>query len=464
MAFPACGQAAEPVAHGDDVPRAEAGADQRSMSVSTDAALAERSQPNGASDDARPNSDDARPNSGDARPNSGDARADSGDARPDAGDAQAAAAVTPPGLGQCQVPAGARLADVEASYAKWKSDILTSDGAKGFVRPRRPNSSGAAVNSTVSEGIGYGMLMAAYMNDQAVFDNLWKYEQLWLDGHGLMNWYIDPAGTMPLGTGAATDGDEDMAFALIMAAKTWGGRGSLSADYLTLAKKQIDLIWTWEVDHTRGDLLMPGDNFSGAQIINISYFAPAFYRTFAEVSGNADWMHVVDSSYRALESSLSARNGNSTNGLVPAWSTPEGNPQAPSGTGLPTHYQLDSCRTPFRIAQDYCWHDEPRAGAYLDKINSFYLGVGAGNIVDGYDLNGTPHPEFASAGSRAAAFLGPAGVGAMASGRYRRLLDDAYADVATLKLLAGSQYYNTAWTGLSLLMMSGRFVDLTRRP
>jgi endo-1,4-beta-D-glucanase Y len=364
----------------------------------------------------------------------------------------------PVGLGRCQLPSGARFSDVEAAYAKWKTDILTTAGAGGFVRPRRPNSSGAVVNSTVSEGVAYAMLLAAYMNDQDTFDKSWKYEQLFLDSHGLMHWYIDPTGTMPLGTGAATDGDEDMAFALVIAAQKWGGRGTLNADYIDLAKKQIDLIRAFEVDHTRGDLLMPGDMFAGAQITNVSYFAPAFYRVFAQVTGKPEWLRVVDSSYLALNNSMNAASGNTTNGLVPAWSTPDGVPQAPPGTGLPTHHQLDSCRTPFRLAQDYCWFDEPRALVYLDKINSFHQTIGASNIVDGYNLSGTPHAQFAAVGSQSAAFVGPAGVGAMAdAAKYRKLLDDAYTDVASLNLLAGSQYYNTAWTALSLLMLNGRF-------
>ena len=32
-------------------------------------------------------------------------------------------------------------------------------------------------NDTVSEGIGYGMLIGVYMNDQPMFDKLWAYAQ-----------------------------------------------------------------------------------------------------------------------------------------------------------------------------------------------------------------------------------------------------------------------------------------------
>ena len=48
------------------------------------------------------------------------------------------------------------------------------------------------------------------------------HEKQHRDGKGLMHWHIDGNGGT-VGQGAATDADEDMAFALIMADKQWGG-------------------------------------------------------------------------------------------------------------------------------------------------------------------------------------------------------------------------------------------------
>jgi len=372
-----------------------------------------------------------------------------------------APAVVIPGVGNCVAPTGANPADAAAAYAKWKTDILTSDGAGGFLRTRRPNSSGAEVNSTVSEGIAYGMLLSVYAQDpdaQPNFDKLWQYSQKWLDGNGLMNWYINAAGTQVLGTGAASDADEDMAYALIAADARWGGRGSLTTNYIDLAKTLIGKIWQYEVDHTRADVLKPGDMGFDGSVINISYFAPAYYRAFGKVTGQtANWNNAAKTSYDVIERTLTMQNGNLNNGLVPAWSTPAGMPMAPPGTGMPIHHQLDSCRTPFRIAVDYCWNMEPRALTYLQKITGFYANIGAANLVDGYDLNGNPHAQFVTAGGpRAASFNGPAGAGAMATGAtYATLRNEAYAGVATLMQLAGSTYYQESWTGLSLQFMTG---------
>jgi endo-1,4-beta-D-glucanase Y len=368
-------------------------------------------------------------------------------------------AVVIPGAGNCTPPAGANAADARAAYSKWKADLLTSDGANGFLRVRRPNSQSAEVNSTVSEGIAYGMLLSVFADDQPTFDKLWQYSQHWLDSNGLMNWYINAAGTQALGTGAASDADEDMAYALIAADARWGGRGSLTTNYIDLAKTLIGKIWQYEVDHGRNEAFKPGDSGFDGSVINISYFAPAYYRVFGRVTGQtANWNRAATTSYDIIERTLNAQNGNANNGLVPAWSTPAGVPMAPPGTSMPTHHQLDSCRTPFRIAVDYCWNAEPRALAYLQKITGFYAGVGAAAMVDGYDLNGAPHPEFVTAGgARAASFVGAAGVGAMATGAtYATLRTDAYAGVATLMQLAGSIYYQTSWTALTLQMMTGQ--------
>ena len=108
-------------------------------------------------------------------------------------------------LERCTYPTNANPADVVKAYERFKTEIVTSDGARGHLRVLRPNSPGADVNSTVSEGIAYGMIIAVAMGDQPLFDGLWKYSQEFLDENGLMHWCINPAGTAPISTGGATD-------------------------------------------------------------------------------------------------------------------------------------------------------------------------------------------------------------------------------------------------------------------
>jgi endo-1,4-beta-D-glucanase Y len=363
----------------------------------------------------------------------------------------------------CSAPSAGKSDDVQAAYDLWKNATVKSDGAGGYRRVNRVRDDEPGQEWTVSEGIAYGMILAVYMDDQDLFDNLWSYEQLWLNANGLMDWKIDQTGKTRLGTGAATDADEDMAWALVMADKQWGGQGKLRDSYLNFAKKLIKAMWDREIDHTRAEMVLPGDSWGGGDVTNISYYAPAYYRVFGQVSGNVDgWNKVIDTCYAIINKSLNTKYGNDSNGLVPAWCDSSGAPKV-AYTNAPTHFQYDSCRVPFRIGLDYCLFGEPRAKAYLDKLSSFYDKIGAQNIGDGYNLDGTTRPELVPSYGQAAVFVGPAGVGAMSNPAYGKLMDESYALVASLQLIKGERYYNESWNVLTLLMMTGNFLNYAER-
>ncbi len=363
----------------------------------------------------------------------------------------------------CALPTRFSNDDVMAAFEKWRDDTVTGDGANGALRIQRLESDPVIegdVHSTVSEGIAYGMLIAVYMNEQELFDQLWRYEQQWLNDTGLMHWHISSGGDRVVGNGAASDADEDMAWALVMADRQWGGGGSLGTNYIDLARGIIDQIWQHEV--LDGKLFLPGDSWGDWYSVNISYFTPNYYRTFAEVSGNQGWNDVVQTSYDTMYNALNSENGNASNGLVPAWSTSEGQPNGGvwgPDQQAPTHYQYDSCRTPFRIGLDYCFHGEQRAYDYVQMTSGFFSGIGVANMTDGYELNGNPRPQF---GGLSAAFVGPAGVGGMSDTAHQLFVDEAYEALSGLDLLVGGAYYDESWTVLALLMMTGNFLDYTQ--
>ncbi len=94
-------------------------------------------------------------------------------------------------------------------YNQWKSARVTQDGAGGNLRVQRASSD---KYDTVSEGIAYGMLLAAYFDDKSTFDGLWRYAKAHFNSNGLMGWHVDANGSF-IGTGgkdAATDAEEDM--------------------------------------------------------------------------------------------------------------------------------------------------------------------------------------------------------------------------------------------------------------
>ncbi len=364
------------------------------------------------------------------------------------------------------LPKGTDWNFVHAAHEAWKREIVTSDGANGFLRTRRPDTPDGERNSTVSEGISYGMMISVMMDDQPSFDAFFQYADHWANENGLMCWYISADGSRALGNGGASDADEDIAWALLMASRRWGGSGELSESYEALAKRQIERIYAFEVDHDQWpDMFLPGDEWRGKNVFNPSYFAPYQYRLFGEVTGNVGgWQRVVDRGYEILDRCLNEVSGNSENGLVPAWCDFEGRP-VEAFPGAEQNYQTDSARLPFRIALDWAYSRDQRAKSYLDKICDFFMNIGASNIIDGYALDGTPvpDPKTIDHGEGSAVFVGCVGAAAMCDPKYQVLLDGAYQRVKTGRLLARSRYYNHCWTVMSLLMMSGQFGTLEAR-
>ena len=347
------------------------------------------------------------------------------------------------------------------SYDLWKFELVTDRGANGFRRVRRPDSPYAQIDSTVSEGIAYGMILAVVHDDQELFDDFWKYSQHWANPNGLMHWYIDAEGTKPLGEGGATDSDEDIAWALLKADLKWGGSGSIGKPYAQAAADQIRAVWTHEIDHSRQELVMPGDQWKLPGLFNPSYFAPNQYRIFGRVTGNLEgWNRVLETGYRVLELCQNPISGNPGNGLVPAWCLDDGRPQCPFPYG-PIHHQYDSARTPYRLAQDAAWHDEPRAVEYCRKAVDFFSGLDPSEFVDGFELDGTPCPDADSKHpTESAVFVGCAAVAAKQIPDQKAFLETCTARLVTGKLLTRSRYYNLSWTALNLAMLSGLMTEV----
>jgi hypothetical protein len=154
----------------------------------------------------------------------------------------------------------------------------------------------------VSEGVGYGLLMAVMMDDQPTFDTIYDAAHaIMLDANtGLFHWRVDNTGAIT-GSGSATDAEEDIALALIFAQQRvaqgeWTQHET--RPYGDRANELIDAIYTYEV--IEGRYLKPGNEWGGREIINLSYFAPAWYRIFDQFQGTDRWRPVITYGYRTL--------------------------------------------------------------------------------------------------------------------------------------------------------------------
>ncbi len=255
-------------------------------------------------------------------------------------------------------------------YENWRSRYLVD--CNGALMPSTDNSSTAKV-----EAEGFGMIAAAYMADKVAVDGLYAFYQSKVQGGscGLMSWLCSCGGVQD--PGAATDGDIDVASGLIVAHWQWPDDG-----YDEKAREVINNLSRVLVDCS-GNLtaLRPGCGWGGCDETDISYYSPAFFRYFAEISGDDVWNKLADDTHTIRDNAA-----NASTGLVPDWQSVEGRAGAGSRVG---DYGFDAIRAPFKQALDYLWNGNEPARAWCEKITTWASGVGAGNVVDGYRLDGS---------------------------------------------------------------------------
>jgi endo-1,4-beta-D-glucanase Y len=253
---------------------------------------------------------------------------------------------------------------------------------QGDARLRYPESN----NDTRSEGVGYGMVIAAYMGDRETFDGLWRYYQR-TSTNGLMNWRRNgcDGGGGGGDNGSAADADIDAALAVLVADRQFPGSG-----YLQDATEILGAIRGQLFQNGCQGVLLAGSQFAGCDCINPSYIPPGYYVAYGDVEQAAFWTQARDASYDYY-------NGvrNPQTGLVPAWSQANGSlqlgcgPQV-AGGGQTNEYQADAARTPWRVAIDYQWTGDARAADFLRSIGGFASSQQMMRIRDRYTLAGQP--------------------------------------------------------------------------
>lgn len=332
--------------------------------------------------------------------------------------------------------------DVIDSYTLWKSNFV-ENCSNGRARVKFD-----APSQTVSEGIGYGMLLSVYMADKTLFDALWLYYKDNVNANGVMNWKINGCSGI-IGQNGATDAELDAAFALIVADYQWGSAGTIN--YKTDAQTLISKIKTYEIE-ANTFVLKPGDAFGGSTLTNPSYFAPAYYRAFGAFTNDTSfWNSVAAKAYVVISNNLTQNNA--AGGLVSDWCNAAGNYSSEAGgyANQGKLYTYDAARTPWRIAVDYLWYGTADAKTYSKKSSDFVrvtLG-GTSNIKDGYSQNGTLSGQWHNA-----TFVGAFACAAM-GGDNQSHLDASYTDLKNLN--EPNSYFNHTLKTLYLLALTGNF-------
>ena len=227
---------------------------------------------------------------------------------------------------------------------------------------------------TVSEGIGYGMLITLFMGDMDAYNSLWYYNMGYRQYQGvnnLMPWRTGTYSYESLGSNAnassATDADLDIATSLVLAYYSTG-----NAAYLNDALLVINSIWDEEISPAK--LIYSGNTATwktATSAYNLSYFSPVAIKLFALVDKAHDWTGVLDAMYSYMIA-VQAKGP----GLIPDWSDANGNPVDPkNGSAAKTYWRFfhEAVRVPWRIAWDYYWTQDPRAQQVLAGMNGFIV-------------------------------------------------------------------------------------------
>lgn len=237
-------------------------------------------------------------------------------------------------------------------------------------------------NITTSEGQSYTMLRAVWQSDRETFDGAWKWtkDTLGHENDNLFGWLYGKSSsgdyrvlTEQGGGNSASDGDSDIALALIFAYARWQDPA-----YLESAQGILDDLWEKEVITIKGVPYLAANDIekisSGpTAIVNPSYLSPASYHVFAKVDPDHDWNALADASYDVIDASLdSMLDATSSAKLPPNWVQIDkvtGEMRAINNPTLTTNYGYDAFRTPWRLALDYQWFGTPRAKEVLDKMS-----------------------------------------------------------------------------------------------
>lgn len=318
-------------------------------------------------------------------------------------------------------------------YKSYKASSLLPE-CNGGIRTASENAS-----ETKVESMGWSMIIAAYMGDKTTFDGLYKFYKSKIQGHGMMAWKVTCGGVSD--AGSASDGDLDVAFAMVVASWQWGD------SYKTEAVKLINTVKKLIVNCGGTSVIAGGmagmGTYGGCQETDISYHTPAFFRCFAELTNDEAWNKLAEDSYTLLNNGA-----NQTTGLVPDWQTLAGG-QASGGRNHT--YGFDACRVPWRIALDYLWNGNEKAKEWCIKISNWAYKVGPANIKDGYNLDGTSTGRYHNM-----SYVGAFAVAAMCNSQ--EIADAFAAEVA--KMPFDNYWYHGFLGNCYMLAMTGNMWKL----
>lgn len=349
---------------------------------------------------------------------------------------------------------------VQRAFERWKATFLrTSNGGTpggGYYITMYPEGGGPRVTS--SEAHGYGMLIFALMagydpNAHAIFDgfyNIYDRHRSKVNPNN-MSWSIGPNESTAEDDDSATDGDMDIAYALLLADKQWGSNGAI--DYLSEAKRIITQGIKASVIGAGTYRTLLGDWSTQDPLgTRTSDWMFGHFRAFKSATGDATWDRVNDAT-RLMVTQLTSTYS-ATTGLVPDFVTDQPPRPAPPNfleASTDGAYSWNACRFPWRLAVDYFHNGSAESKAALERLLSWAKAKTGGDPTRfnaGYRLDGT-----ALVSDTSTAFISPLVAASIIGSQHQAFLDAGWAEISNRQ----EGYYADTLTLLGMLVVSGNW-------
>ncbi len=352
-------------------------------------------------------------------------------------------------------------------YKGWKKQYVhtTKDSNQAYVFF---DEEGTKFQS-VSEGQGYGMMIEVLLGGadpdaKKTFDQLFGYVLAHPSNPGttLMAWsqLRDNKGKNIKEATSATDGDMDIAYALLLADAQWASEGKYN--YKDSAKKMLGYIMKDEINRETYSILLSDAVESDSEDFydtRASDFMPLHFKVFEKATGDLHWGKVVDQNYELF---MKMQNKYSPDaGLVPDFITHINHIAKPAKPNyleskFDGYYNYNACRVPMRVAMDYLLTGDKRSYKMMGIINRWIKETTSGNpdnISAGYTLGGD---DIKGRKFEALSFICPFAVAAMIDSSNQLWLNNIW-DYLTGFKLAEFDYYDNTIKMLCMLIISGNY-------
>src|SRR5215813_14810655 len=349
---------------------------------------------------------------------------------------------------------------VKSHYDHWKKTYVrqsngVTPGGGYYVSMKGTGGSGDEI--TTSEAHGYGMIIFALMagydaQARQCFDGMFNM----FDKHrstnnpNNMSWVIDKSESTSKDQDSATDGDMDIAYALLLAHSQWGSNGKIN--YLEEARKIITKGIKKSAMSEQSKRPLLGDDSPDQYATRASDWMTDHFKAFRRATGDNFWREVTNTVYELINQ-ITINHASNT-GLMPDFvvgRSPQ--PAHPNFLEAKTDgdYSWNACRYPWRLATDFAHHGAPEARAAANKVANWIKSSAGGdprNIKAGYKLDGKPLANYSDP-----AFTSPLIAACMVDSSHQAFMNSGWEVIKNWK----DGYYGDTINLLCMLLISGNW-------